>query len=300
METSIFTDQRCIVPKEVLDSVKASQGVFFEKISKVTSQKIAEDLLNPLKADKQAEVLQRYVDLTGKKVLEIGSGYGVNLIVWSKSFGIEGYGVEPEAQAFSASREISRKLYEINGLDPERISLGEGESLPFPDESFDIVYSTNVLEHVRDPEKVFSEGLRVLKKEGVLQFVFPNYHSYFDGHYAVFHPPVFFHSFFPWYVKNIHGLDPDFADSLMTELNVKYTLKILKRLSAKFDFSLLSLGQEVFLERMLKGNFETWGGLVKIKACRDFVQKMPIFPVLARLLIIFKAWTPIICTLKKE
>lgn len=40
--------------------------------------------------------------------------------------------------------------------------------LPFPDESFDVVASTGVLQHTADPEKALSELIRVLKKDNTL------------------------------------------------------------------------------------------------------------------------------------
>ena len=44
--------------------------------------------------------------------------------------------------------------------------LGVAEDLPFKDESFDAVFSLNVLEHVRNPFRCAREISRVLKKGG--------------------------------------------------------------------------------------------------------------------------------------
>lgn len=49
-----------------------------------------------------------------------------------------------------------------------------GEFLPFRSESFDVVSSNMVLEHLADPFHVFSEIRRVLKPGGVFIFVTPN------------------------------------------------------------------------------------------------------------------------------
>jgi len=45
--------------------------------------------------------------------------------------------------------------------------------LPYPDNNFDLVFSTSVLEHVQNPEDVFSEIHRVLKPGGISMHYFP-------------------------------------------------------------------------------------------------------------------------------
>jgi SAM-dependent methyltransferase len=57
------------------------------------------------------------------------------------------------------------KIAREKGLD---VALGDGESLPFPDASFDFVVLMEVLVHVHDPRKMLSEIKRVLKPGGVL------------------------------------------------------------------------------------------------------------------------------------
>ena len=44
---------------------------------------------------------------------------------------------------------------------------GSGEAIPCPDDSFDVVFCCDVLEHVRDAAKVIAEISRVLKPGGV-------------------------------------------------------------------------------------------------------------------------------------
>ena len=72
------------------------------------------------------------------------------------------------------------------GLDPDIPSLSEhrapgmpvlrgvGEHLPFSGNSFDIVVSVWVLEHVKDPLKVMREVARVLRPGGHFVFLTPN------------------------------------------------------------------------------------------------------------------------------
>lgn len=51
--------------------------------------------------------------------------------------------------------------------------VGNAESLPFPDESFDVVLSTQVLEHLPEPERALAEAVRVLKRGGRLILTVP-------------------------------------------------------------------------------------------------------------------------------
>ena len=61
---------------------------------------------------------------------------------------------------------------EYVGLDvhpgPHTDVVGAAESLPFEDNSFDVVISTQMLEHVPDPPRVVREAHRVLRPDGVL------------------------------------------------------------------------------------------------------------------------------------
>lgn len=56
--------------------------------------------------------------------------------------------------------------------------IGYAESIPYKDNSFDVVLCNNVLEHLVDPEKAFREVYRVLKKGGVFIAKTPNSYHY--------------------------------------------------------------------------------------------------------------------------
>ena len=51
-----------------------------------------------------------------------------------------------------------------------RTAAAEAETLPFPDESFDLVFGHAVLHHIPDLERAFSEFARVLRPGGTLAF----------------------------------------------------------------------------------------------------------------------------------
>jgi ubiquinone/menaquinone biosynthesis C-methylase UbiE len=71
----------------------------------------------------------------------------------------------------------------LTGLGIENVSheFCSAESLPFEDNSFDMVFSSHVLEHIPDFEKAMKEIYRVLKPNGFLFCVVP---SSFDKPYA--------------------------------------------------------------------------------------------------------------------
>jgi len=50
----------------------------------------------------------------------------------------------------------------------------DAEELPYEDGRFGLIYSSNLLEHLPDPEMALSEMHRVLKKDGVMVHVVPN------------------------------------------------------------------------------------------------------------------------------
>ena len=63
-----------------------------------------------------------------------------------------------------------------NGL-LDSATVADATRLPFCDDSFDLVTANMVLEHLEEPEKVFSEVARVLGPGGHFVFVTPNLHS---------------------------------------------------------------------------------------------------------------------------
>lgn len=294
----LFAEYPCRIDDAIFQRVLQTQGVCFAPLMKVQADKITRDLLAPDKALKQAEVLQRFCRLEGR-VLEIGAGLGVNLAVWLRHFGVDGHGVEPDGAGFDSSYAIARQLLCDNDLDPDRIVNATGENLPFPDDHFDIVYSTNVLEHVNDPARVLEEALRVLKPGGTLQIVFPNYHSYFDGHYSVFHPPIFSNAFFQWYVKTIWRRDPGFAATLRTELNPSWVRRTLRQLAGRYRLTLLSMGEGLFLERMTHSNFTPWGGLGIVHTVVNALRRLRVSRLLGRLAVAVDGWTPVVLTIRK-
>lgn len=289
-----------VIPDSVRAAAEESIGEFFESISNTPSSTAADDHLNEEKSMKRALLLERFEPLRNKKLLEIGSGYGVNLATWIKSYQVDGYGAEPDGVGFGTSFSSSRELFVANGIDPERILAAKGEKLPFEDASFEIVYSANVLEHTEDPLKVLEEAVRVLRPGGILHFEMPNYLSYFEGHYMVPQPPILWRSLLPQWLRLL-GRDPSFALTIRTEINPVWCRRAVRQLNKKYPVKLLSLGDEIFLDRLAQPfHFEMEGTARRLQPVIAFVQRINIGNWIGRTIVAAQGYYPIYLTLRRD
>lgn len=121
------------------------------------------------------ERLAKFIDLNQSKpldILEIGCLDGI-LVYHLKNLGHRAVGVEinrPVAEYFS-------KFLEID------IRVGDLEKVGFEKESFDLIYSSHVLEHTTNPKEIITKANKLLKKGGMIisdlpcnENGFENYH----------------------------------------------------------------------------------------------------------------------------
>ncbi len=283
--------------KKLSTALHESTGDLLDLDSKV----IAEEFLSYKRAKEQIDLFIKTVneyekyDFKNKKFLEVGCGVGSSLIVAKKDYSIDAFGVEPSSKEFSSFKEISLLLFKEHNLSDEIIINSTAESLPFESETFDLVYSTNVLEHVNDPVKVLNESYRVLKRGGFLQFVIPNYFSFWEGHYGVFWPCITNKTLGKIYATII-GKNPKYVDSLQL-INPGYLKNILKDLENKIE--VIGWGKEVFKNRLENGNYSDWASLQKIRPLVEIVQKIKLSSLISSTLNLFEMYTPIVLTFKK-
>jgi SAM-dependent methyltransferase len=107
--------------------------------------------------------LANYVpaDLSGKQVLEIGLGFGT-LGQLLTSRGALYHGVDIAAGPVS----VMRRRIAALGQREEQVQQASVLDLPFPDESFDAVYSIGCLHHTGDLQRSVAEVHRVLRPGG--------------------------------------------------------------------------------------------------------------------------------------
>ena len=118
--------------------------------------------LNPARFGYMRRVLVDELRLppAGLRALDIGCGGGLLAEEFAR-LGCAVMGVDPSVESLAAARARAAG---------QRLAIGYqcavGEALPFGDESFDIVYCCDVLEHVTDWRRVIAETARVLRPGG--------------------------------------------------------------------------------------------------------------------------------------
>ena len=96
-------------------------------------------------------------------VLDLGAGRGISSYAFAQS-GSNVTALEPDSSQIVGAGAI-RALVQQTQL-PIQIVQEYGETLPFPDHTFDVVYGRAVLHHARDLKQLCQESARVLKPGG--------------------------------------------------------------------------------------------------------------------------------------
>lgn len=109
----------------------------------------------------QRIIRQLAIDPRGTRALDVGCGGGL----LAEEFAAMGFvvtGVDPSELSLDAARAHAAQ----SGLIID-YRFGHGDQLPFENESFDVVYCCDVLEHIRSWDAVIGDIARVLKRGGV-------------------------------------------------------------------------------------------------------------------------------------
>ncbi len=124
-------------------------------------------LMNPYDLERRLEVVFEDLlggrPLTGFSVLDVGCGTG--------SFTLAAVGRGARVTSLDIGVELLRRARDKGAPRPV---AGDVAMLPFPDRSFDVVISSECIEHTPHPERSVADMLRVLRPGGTLVLTCPN------------------------------------------------------------------------------------------------------------------------------
>ena len=132
--------------------------------------------------------LPRLVDFRGyrgRQLLEVGCGIGTDLVRFA-SGGALVTGVDLSTTAI----ELAKQNFALHGESAQDLRVANGEALPFPDASFDVVYAHGVVQYTANAPQLIRECHRVLKPGGEAIFMVYNRVSWLNALSKVMKVPI--------------------------------------------------------------------------------------------------------------
>ncbi|GAB4280997.1 MAG: hypothetical protein Kow0068_05440 [Marinilabiliales bacterium] len=158
--------------KEYLVKCKNCGFVFSSKIP--TEKEIKEhyeqygrdDYLSPVTVKRYIELLNKFEKYRKtNKILDIGCGIGY-FLEEAKKRGWDVYGTEISEKAIEICKQKGVKMYK-----------GKIENVNLPENTFDVITSFEVLEHINYPQEDVKKKKLLLRQGGVFYFTTPNFNS---------------------------------------------------------------------------------------------------------------------------
>jgi len=130
--------------------------------------------------ERRLDLIRRYAYLQDRAVLDVGCGLGMYVRAFHR-FSHDVHGVDIDAEKVTEA-----------GRDLPNLCVALAEVLPYPDGTFDVVLSHEVIEHVTDDRQAIAEAVRVLRRPepqagragGQLVIFAPNRFYLFETHGA--------------------------------------------------------------------------------------------------------------------
>ena len=131
--------------------------------------------------------LPRLIDFDayrGRRVLDVGCGAGTDLMRFARGGAIvAGVDIAPSAI------ELARANFAQQGMAAD-LREASGESLPFADDTFDLVYAHGVVQYTPNPQALVDECRRVAKPGGELVFQVYNRISWLNALSTIMKVPL--------------------------------------------------------------------------------------------------------------
>jgi len=126
-----------------------------------------------LNVSRRIGLVNKYINLDGKYILDCGCGSGDYVVEFLK-YSSNVFGIEYNGDKVRAFKSLN--IY------PDKVTFGNVEHLNFENDKFDMVFVNEVLEHVSNERMALEEIRRVLKPYGIMMLFSPNRFYPFETH----------------------------------------------------------------------------------------------------------------------
>ncbi len=110
-------------------------------------------------------------NIKAEKILDIGCGDGLIAEILAKRLSAKPYGLEISKDAVLKAKK--------RGVEATVFDISE-KKLPYNDNSFDVVFCGDIIEHIYDTESLLSNIRKILKPKGLLIATVPNIASWYN------------------------------------------------------------------------------------------------------------------------
>lgn len=121
-----------------------------------------------------------------RRLLDLGCGPGT-MVYRSLELGHDAWGIDLDEDKIALAH-FRAHSYGYPQDWKARILRADATDLPFDDQTFDVVSSCQVLEHVEHLPQALFEAVRVTKRGGWLDLRAPDYRQSYDNHYSMAWP----------------------------------------------------------------------------------------------------------------
>lgn len=114
---------------------------------------------------------------SGDRVLDAGAGFGRHAFEAARR-GASVVALDYAEHEVESTRATFAAMFEAGEIAAENLTgvmRGDATALPFPDDSFDAIVTSEVLEHIQDDVRALGEFARVLKPGGILAATVPSW-----------------------------------------------------------------------------------------------------------------------------